>query len=77
MEKFDKFTYKSSRKHLKYDINGTHSGITFYCDKCEKAFAEKRGQIQFVNETFQFFCNKCTIKGNTQGHLENHILWIL
>ena len=36
-----------------------------------------RGHIQFVHETFQFFCNKCTFKGNTQGYLDKHILWIL
>ena len=33
--------------------------------------------MQFVHETYQFPCNKCTYKGKSQGYLENCIIWIL
>ena len=80
IEKCDKCSFKLSRKHLKDNVNRTHQEITFQCDQCEKAFTEEnplQSYVQFVNKTYQLLCHKCTLKGNTQGNFDKHILWIL
>ena len=58
-------------KNLKGHIIRTHSRIKFQCNQYEKAFTQKgclSAHIQFVHETYQFLCKKCTFKGNTRRY---------
>ena len=79
---WDKCGYKSpSKKYPKDPINRIHSGITFQCNQCKRAFTEKgclRTHTRFEHYKIQFFtwCTKCPNKGKTQDDLQRHILWI-
>ena len=79
-KKEDQCNYKSiSRKHLNNHIDKTHSGNTFLCTWCDRAFAEMRClrfHTRFVHDMIKFPCNKCTFRVTIQGDLQRHIPWI-
>ena len=80
LKECDQFSYKLvSRKHWKAHINRAHSGIIFKCNQCGRDFTENiplRLHIHYVHDSIQFLCNNCTFKGNTQGDLLTHNLWM-
>ena len=80
MKECDQCSYKlASRKQWNAHINRTHSGFIFKCNQCERDFTEKipcRAHIHYVHDSIQFLCNNCTFKGNTQGDLLTHNLWM-